>query len=154
MYLYRWTGVFLIVLATAAAAWMGALFEPGNWYEGLQKPAYTPPDFVFPLVWSVLYILMAVAASLVWMTSSSMRRLALSLYGCQLLANAAWSWMFFGQNQIGWALLDLLVLLALVLGCTIFFWRIRPLAGYLFVPYLVWAGFAGLLNLNIWIANG
>lgn len=155
MAISRWMGATLIVLATAAAAWTGARFEPGSWYQSLQKPFYTPPDFVFPLVWSLLYALMAVAAILIWLApAGSQRRWALTLYGGQLIANAAWSWLFFGLHQIGWALLDLIVLLALVSGCLVTFRQIKPLAATLLAPYLIWAGFAGVLNFHIWLING
>lgn len=147
-------GILAIVVATTATAVVGSVFEPGDWYRTLQKPAYTPPDLVFPIVWTILYALMATAATLVWLSPPSpWRRPALTLYGAQLIANALWSWLFFGLHHIDGALLDLLALLALLVLCVISFWRVRPVAGILMIPYLLWAGFAAILNHHIWLLN-
>lgn len=142
--------VFL-ALATCAAA-MGALFQPGAWYAGLRKPPLTPPDWLFGPVWSALYLAMAVAAWLVWRARGRVG-LALWLWGGQLAANAAWSALFFGLQRPGLGLLDIVLLWLLVLATTVAFFRARPLAGALLVPYLAWVGFAAYLNAALWHLN-
>lgn len=148
MDIHHFALVALISLAiTLGVATTGSLFRPDSWYAGLQKPRGTPPPWVFPVVWTLLYILMAFAAALVYVHPESPLRLAgLTLYGLQLLSNALWSWLFFGRHQILGALLDLVLLLVLVLGCAIVFALISPLAAWLLVPYVLWLGVALYLN--------
>jgi benzodiazapine receptor len=103
--------VFLALVA--AAALIGGQFQTGAWYEALRKPAWTPPDLVFPIVWSALYVMIAVAGWRVWRAPAGRTRtIALALWGGQLVLNAAWSWIFFGLHRPGWALLELIALLA------------------------------------------
>ncbi|MBE7563804.1 tryptophan-rich sensory protein [Acidithiobacillus sp. HP-6] len=140
--------VSLISLAiTLAVATTGSLFRPDAWYTRLQKPKGTPPPWVFPVVWTLLYIIMAFAAALIYVSPASLlRTVGLSLYGLQLLCNAAWSWLFFGRHQVLWALADLVLLLLLVLACFLVFMWITPLAAWLLVPYLLWLCVALYLN--------
>jgi len=146
--------LFGFFAATFAAAGTGALFSPGAWYEALNKPSWTPPNIVFPLVWTSLYILMALAAWNVWRRGGwRARALPLALFLIQLVFNAAWSWLFFGQHRIDLALLDLIVLWVLVAATAIAFWKASALSGALLVPYLAWASFAGALNYSIWRLN-
>ena len=146
----RWLGLVLWLVITFAAAAIGSLFEPGEWYAGLNKPAWTPPSAVFGPVWSILYVMMGVAAWLIWKERGfANARLALGLYFAQLTANAAWSWLFFGLRRPGYALLDIVVLWLLVAATLFAFWRIRRAAGWLLVPYLLWISFAAALNLAI-----
>jgi len=150
-----WWKLTVAAGATVTAASIGSRFRPGEWYQNLTKPPFTPPDFVFPLVWSALYALMAVAAWLVWtVPASRLRNVGLSLFFFQLGANAAWSWLFFGCHAIGWALLNLGLLLVVVGACVAVFARLKSLSAYLMVPYLLWTGFAGILNFWIWLFNG
>jgi tryptophan-rich sensory protein len=149
----RWVlGGFVLVCFAAGA--FAAAFSPGVWFELIAKPPWTPPLFLLGPVWAVLYTLMAVAGWLVWrQREHSLRWPALTLFGLQLVLNAAWSWAFFGRHEIGWALLDLLGLW-LVLGVTVaVFYRISHLAGSLMVPYLAWVSFALAVNLEIWRLN-
>lgn len=137
-----------------SAAALGGLFRPGEWYAGLQKPAWNPPSWVFGPVWTALYTMMAVAAWLVWRRGGfAVQRRALSLFLVQLLFNALWSPLFFGLKQPGLAFVDL-VLLWLALAATVLaFGKARPLAGALLVPYLAWVTFAGALNFSLWRLN-
>ena len=149
-----WLGLAAWLAVTFAAAAIGSQFLPGVWYENLSKPAWTPPDAVFGPVWTLLYLLMAIAAWLVWRDGRfAAARLPLSVYVAQLVANAAWSWVFFGLNRIGWALAVVVVLWALI-GVTLWlFWRRSRVAGVLLVPYLLWVSYAAALNLQIWRLN-
>lgn len=145
----------LVCLAlSAGAAVMGGLFPPGEWYASLRKPAWNPPNWIFGPVWTVLYIAMAVAAWLVWQRGGlSGQRKALSLFLTQLLFNALWSPLFFGLRNPALALVDILLLWLALLGTTVAFWKARPIAGALMVPYLAWVSFATALNLALWNLN-
>jgi tryptophan-rich sensory protein len=101
----------------------------------------------------VLYVLMAASAWLVSSADDSARRPALVLWWIQLVVNAAWTWLFFGWHSGVWAFVDIAALFALVLGLVVMFWRIRPLAGAMLVPYLLWVGFATALTVAVWRLN-
>lgn len=134
---------------------MGAQFTPGTWYAGLAKPAWTPPGWVFAPVWTMLYLLMAVAAWLVTLNGEwRQRRLPLALFILQLAVNAAWSWLFFGLQRPDWALLNILVLWGLVSVTVVLFLNTRRVAGILLLPYWGWLTLAAALNAAIWRLNG
>ena len=127
-----------------------------GWYDLQAHPAGTPPDWVFPLVWSALYVLMAVAAWLVWRHAGFARRAhyrALRLWGWQLFANALWTPVFFGLRQPGLALIVIVALFALVGATCRAFWRVDRIAAALLLPYLVWVGYAGWLTAGFWWLN-
>ena len=125
-----------------------------DFYGQLVQPAWAPPPAVFGPVWTVLYVLMAVAAWLVWRQGGFARaRTALTLYLVQLVVNALWSWLFFAWQMGGAALADLVLMWVLVGATVMAFWRIRPLAGALLVPYWAWVTFAGALNYATWQLN-
>jgi benzodiazapine receptor len=123
-----------------------------SWYPTLAKPGFTPPDRVFGPVWSVLYAMMALAAWLVWRRVGWSHR-ALGLFVAQLALNLAWSVLFFGLQRVGAALAEILLLLALIAATTFAFWRVDRRAGLLLAPYLLWVGYASLLNGAIWLMN-
>lgn len=122
-------------------------------YEQLVKPALTPPALVFPIVWTILYLLMGVGAALVWRSAHSLRGPALTVYAAQLLLNGLWSILFFGLQAHLPAFLLLVLLWLLIIAMVVLFRRIEPAAGYLQLPYLLWVTFAGYLNLGIWLLN-
>jgi tryptophan-rich sensory protein len=142
--------VFLVL--TFAAATLGAQFMPGPWYAALAKPAWTPPNWIFAPVWSVLYVLIAVAAWLVWRRRPTVT-LPLVLWLMQLGLNAAWSWLFFGLERAGLAAIDITLLLATIIATTVAFARVSRLAAALFTPYLLWVAYAAALNIAIWQLN-
>lgn len=136
----------------ALAAFFGARFEPGAWYVGLRKPPLTPPSPVFAPVWTVLYLAIAVAAWLVW--KAPRRSVSpLALWTGQLVLNAAWSFLFFGLQRPGLALVDLAALVVVAALTAASFLRVRPLAAALFAPYVAWVGFALYLNAGLWWLN-
>jgi len=143
-------GVFLALVALAAV--FGAQFEPGPWYEGLRKPPLNPPNWVFGPVWSALYLAIAVAAWLVWRARPGSAQ-PLALWGSQLVLNAAWSLLFFGLQLPSLALVEIVLLLAVLLATFVSFFRIRALAGMLFLPYVAWVSFATYLNAGLWYLN-
>ena len=141
--------------ACFCAAAGGVVFPPGPWYALLQKPSWTPPGWIFGPVWTALYVLMALAAWLVWSRAGfAGARVALGLFLLQLVLNAAWSWLFFGLHRPGLALADIVALWILLLATLVVFWRRRPLAGALLVPYLLWVSLASALNWELWRMNG
>jgi tryptophan-rich sensory protein len=143
------------VLIVAGASAFGALFMPGEWYAALTKPPLNPPNWVFGPVWTLLYIGIAVAGWLVWQQKDAHEgsRIALGLWGTQLALNALWSYLFFGLERADLALIDIVVLLVVIAATLRWFLKLRPTAGYLFVPYLAWVGFATYLNAGIWYLN-
>jgi translocator protein len=136
--------------ATAAAAFLGSRFNPsgdrGLWYESLDKPPFTPPNAVFPIVWTALYAAMAVSAFRVWKTGD---RRALPWWAAQLALNAAWSPIFFGAQSPKLALADLIALFVAIAGYTNEARKADRPAAWMMAPYLVWVAFAGALNAEI-----
>lgn len=124
-------------------------------YEGFVKPIFSPPGWVFPIVWTILYILMAIAAFRIWEQGKQDQdvKKALVLYGIQLFLNFLWSIVFFRFRLYGLAFVELLILLIFILLTTFEFFRIDKVAGYLMIPYIAWVSFAGVLNFAIWILN-
>ena len=139
---------------TAAAALFGSQFQAGPWYDEIAKPSWTPPSATFGIVWPILYVLMAVAAWMVWRTSGFRgATAALSLYVIQLIMNAAWPWLFFGEQLFGVAFGEIVVLWFAIIGTIILFWRHNKWAGMMLLPYIVWVTFASALNFTIWQLN-
>jgi len=142
------------LLLSFAAGWIGSRFTPGAWYAALAKPAWNPPAAVFAPVWSALYLLMGLAAWLVWRRAGfAGARLALVLFIVQLGLNALWSYLFFGLHRPGLAFWDVVALWAGILVVTVLFWRVDWRAGALMVPYVAWVGFASCLNFALWRLN-
>jgi len=136
------------------AALGGAAFPPDAWFAGLDKPTWQPPNYLFGPVWTTLYLMMGIAAGLVWQRGPSPKvRTALMVFVGQLLLNALWTPVFFGAHMLGAALV-LIVLLWLAIALTIVhFWRVRTLAAALLLPYLAWVSFATALNASLWMLN-
>ena len=148
-------GLVAALALTFSAAYVGSRFPPGEWYAALSKPPWNPPGWLFGPVWGILYLLMAIAAWLVWRKSGfAGAAIPLGLFVVQLVLNAAWSWIFFGRQQLGLALIEILVLWVAILGTIIAFWMVRPISGILLVPYLLWVTFAAVLNATLWRLNG
>ncbi|MBK5240870.1 TspO/MBR family protein [Clostridium sp.] len=145
-----------ILLAQGIGLLSGFLsMSPTNAYENFNKPSFSPPGWVFPVVWTVLFFLMAVSAYRIWMRGKSGVDVskALTLYGIQLFLNFLWSIIFFRYRLYALAFLELLVLLVFILLTTFEFYRIDKTVGYLMVPYIAWVSFAGVLNYTIWMLN-
>jgi tryptophan-rich sensory protein len=145
------------LLAVASAATFGGYFTASgvrDWYPTLAKPPWQPPAWIFGPVWTVLYLLIATAGFLAWRhTAFTARRMAMPLFAIQLLLNAAWSWIFFGLRQPGWAFAEILLLWTAILATTVTFFRLSRPAGALLIPYLLWVTFASALNFEIWRLN-
>lgn len=142
------------IFASFLAGIIGSLFEPGTWYDLLEKPSWTPPDIVFPIIWPLLYLLMGISAWLVWRKMGYARASqALNLFILQLVLNAGWSWLFFGMHMVGPAFAEIILLWIIILLVTHRFLNHDKLAGWLMVPYLLWVGFASVLNGAIFLMN-
>lgn len=142
------------LLLTFSASATSVFVATDGWYTTLAKPAWNPPGWVFGPVWTILYAMMAVAAWRVWLRGGwSGQRKALGLFLVQWALNALWTPLFFGLQQPGWALAEILVLLAAIMATLRDFWRIDRPAGLLLLPYAVWVTFASALNGAIWWMN-
>ena len=142
------------LVATFCAPALGAFSRPGAWYLALNKPSWNPPAWSFGPAWTLLYTLMAVAAFLVWKRGGfAAQRVPLALYGLQLGLNAAWTPIVFGAHALGLGLLTIGALWIAILLTLLIFRRIRPLAGALMLPYLLWVSFATALNFALWRMN-
>jgi translocator protein len=147
-------GVFLLLtLGTGALGSIATETGPGSWYSTLEQPAFSPPDWVFGPVWTTLYVLIGVAGWRVWRSADPGRGRALLLWGVQLVLNLAWSWIFFGAQAIVPALVEIVVLWVVIVLTMLAFFRIDRLAGWLFVPYLLWVTFAAALNAGYAVLN-
>lgn len=147
-------GWFIVSFAAAVVGAVASI-QAASFYGQLVQPSWAPPSSVFGPAWSVLYALMAIAAWLVWRAGERGRayRTALSLFVVQLALNALWSWLFFAWHQGAWAFADIVMLWTLIAATLIAFWRVRPLAGALLIPYLLWVSFALALNYSVWQLN-
>ena len=144
------------LVVTFAISWIGARasIQASTFYGQLVQPAWSPPAWLFGPVWTVLYALMAIAAWLVWRTGGfRAQRLSLSVFGLQLFLNALWSWLFFAWRMGGPAFAEVLLLWISIAATIALFWRVRPLAGALLIPYLLWVSFAAALNYALWQLN-
>jgi translocator protein len=145
---------WLMVSFAVSAVGAVASIQAKSFYNQLVQPNWAPPPEVFGPVWTVLYVLMAIAAWLIWRSGGfRANRYALTLFMLQLAFNALWSWLFFAWQLGAFALADVLVLWILIVLTQIAFWRVRPLAGALLIPYLLWVSFATALNYSLWQLN-
>ncbi len=141
----RWIALAgFLVLTVGGGLAIGLLAAPDAWYAGLAKPAFNPPGAVFGPVWTVLYVLIAVAGWQVWQHDRAGR--AMKLWWAQLALNFLWSPVFFGAHRVGLALLVILLLLAAILAFIAAAWRPQRAAAWLFLPYAAWVAFASVLN--------
>jgi tryptophan-rich sensory protein len=142
-----------IVLCFAAAS-LGALFMPGEWYASLRKPSWNPPNWIFGPVWTALYTMMGVAAWLVWKRGGfAEQRRPLGLFLLQLALNAAWTPLFFGMHALGPAFAEIVLLWVTIVATLAAFWPVSRTAACLLAPYLAWVSFAAALNFTLWRLN-
>ena len=150
-------GLILLIVTCFGAAGLGQIAtgpQIDTWYAALAKPAWTPPNWIFGPVWSLLYLCMAFAAWRVWQRHGWKRAtVPLSLFLIQLLLNVAWSWLFFYLQGPGIAFAEIVVLWVAIAATTAAFWHSSRAAGLLMFPYLVWVSFAVVLNFAIWRLN-
>jgi tryptophan-rich sensory protein len=137
-----------------ASSGTAAFVSIGGWYADLHKPVWNPPAWIFAPVWTLLYVMMAVAAWLVWREGGwKAQWRALGLFLLQWLLNTLWVPIFFGMHRVGLSFVEIVLLLMVVAVALMFFWRVSKIAGALLSPYLVWVSFASILNFTIWRLN-
>lgn len=147
------TGWLLLMLVVALLGAVASI-NAGDFYAQLSRPDWAPPADWFAPAWTTLYTLMAIAAWLVWREGGYRAApRALMLFLVQLIPNALWSWLFFTWQLGAMSLANILLLWGLIVATLVAFWRIRPLAALLLVPYLLWVSFAAALNLSVWRLN-
>jgi len=150
MALLAWLAICFIASGIGAIASIRA----ASFYAELIQPSWAPPAAVFGPVWTILYASMAVAAWLVWREGGvRANRSALTLFLVQLAVNALWSWLFFAWHLGGLALGNIALLWLLIVVTVVSFWRVRPVAGVILIPYLLWVSFAFALNFSVWQLN-
>lgn len=148
----------ITLLGAFAAGAIGSIFTFNaipTWYANLEKTVITPPNWVFGPAWTTLYILMAIAAFLVWREGSKKEKVkeAMQLYWIQLGLNATWSILFFSAHLLLTAYVEVLFLLAVIIMTTVWYYRVNKVAAYLMIPYILWVSFASVLNLLTYLAN-
>jgi tryptophan-rich sensory protein len=151
----RWfvlCGFIILCLAVGGLAGAVTSSAVAEWYPTLQKPSFNPPNWVFAPVWTLLYVMMAVAAWRVWLKGATATG-ALGWFYVQLALNFLWSFLFFGAHAIGVALIELVLLWITIAIAGLKFWQLDKTAGLLFVPYLTWVSFATYLNAGLWWLN-
>lgn len=142
------------LVVTSIAGQLATYPNLAPWYEGLEKPSFNPPNWVFAPVWTSLYALMAFSFwRVLRLPESDERRKALVLFGTLLVLNAAWSWMFFGANSPVLGLVNIVPQLAIIGWTIAVFSRIDPIASWCLVPLSAWVAFAAVLNFSIWRLN-
>jgi tryptophan-rich sensory protein len=137
----------IFLAATFGAGATGAMFPTGAWYRNLSKPAWTPPNWVFPVMWTSIYLLISFAGARVAGEPGS--AYAMAFWAAQIAFNALWTPIFFGLRRLWGALPVMAALWLSVLGATITHWQVDVWAGLAFLPYLVWVSIAGVLNLSV-----
>ncbi|MFA6314856.1 MAG: TspO/MBR family protein [Candidatus Paceibacterota bacterium] len=146
------------IIVSELAGIIGSVFTISaipTWYATLTRPALNPPSWLFGPVWTTLYLLMGIAAFLVWNKGLDRKdvRKALAVFGLQLVLNAAWSIIFFGLHSPLWAFVDIAFMWFTIIWTMFLFYKISKPAMWLLLPYILWVSFAGYLNFMIWILN-
>ncbi|MFP4115818.1 MAG: TspO/MBR family protein [Candidatus Aenigmatarchaeota archaeon] len=150
--------IIVAILIPLMTGFVGSVFTAdavSGWYPTLQKPAFTPPNWVFGPAWTALYILMGISLYLVWREGFERRevKVGIGIFAVQLFLNALWSFLFFGLRSPLLGLVEIIPLWIAILATVIYFYRISKKASYLLIPYLAWTSFAALLNYSIFILN-
>jgi tryptophan-rich sensory protein len=148
-----WISLIVFFVLVGAAGVFGGQWGANEWYERLQKPVFTPPNWLFPIAWTVLYAMIAIAGWRVWDAAHPQRESALGFWGLQLLLNAGWSYLFFGRRDLSAGLAGIAALWLSIAGFIAFAYPADETAALLFIPYLIWVSFAGFLNFTIWRMN-
>ena len=152
----KWTNALLWIVGTELVGALSAILAGGNFsafYQSLNRPPLSPPGWLFPVAWAILYALMGFSAYLIDKSDSFKRKGALLLYGAQLFVNFLWSPVFFGLKSLGGATVVVLLMLVLICAMLVRFWGIRRLAVYLNLPYLAWTLYACYLTIGVLVLN-
>jgi tryptophan-rich sensory protein len=148
--------IVALILPLSIGAFAGMFTSKAipEWYATLNRPSFNPPNWLFGPVWTTLYLLMGISLYMIWkQEKSKVRNLAMLVFLIQLALNFAWSFIFFYFNKIGFAFAEIIILWVSIVLMIILFYRIKPLAAYINIPYLVWVSFASMLNLSYYLLN-
>ncbi|MDP1835299.1 MAG: TspO/MBR family protein [Chlamydiales bacterium] len=152
----KWTSLALCLIVCVGGGWVTGLVTEDSvttWYPTLVKPSWTPPNYLFPIAWTILYTLMAIALWKVIIAPTRNKQTAYSLFGLQLVLNFIWSFLFFYLESPGLGLIDIILMWIAIVATMAAFWRHSQVATYLLLPYLAWVSYAFSLNLFIWMHN-
>ena len=155
----KYLRIIYVVAICLAVGYLSSIVTQSSietWYPTLKKPIFNPPNWVFPIAWTLLYIMMGVAGGLVWNQLENNKELVkkgLLFFTVQLLLNALWSYLFFGLHNILLALIEIILLLLIIIETYLIFKKIDKTAGKLFIPYILWVSFATILTVSIYILN-
>jgi benzodiazapine receptor len=150
-YLPCLVGIILCLSIAGVSGWVTAS-SIDSWYQHLQQPGFTPPNWLFGPVWTVLYIMIGIAGGVLWQ-QRHLNRYALIMFIIQLILNFSWSFIFFGAKQIGWAAIDIILLWLSILAILRLTYSSSKMSFWLLAPYFLWVSFAAVLNLNLWVLN-
>ena len=145
--------LIIAIFIPLAVGILSSLLSGSMAYSAFNKPSFSPPSYLFPIVWTVLYILMGISSYIIYSSNSPDKRKALTTYAIQLFFNFFWSILFFGLSQYLLAFVWLILLIILIIVMIYQFYQIQPVAAYLQIPYLLWCLFAAYLNFTIYMLN-
>ena len=148
--------IISIILPLAVGSFAGIFTSKAVplWYATLKQPSFNPPNWVFGPVWTTLYLIMGFSLFLIWkQEKSELRNLAILAFFFQLTLNFAWSFIFFYYNKIGFALVEIVLLWLSIIIMLVLFYKIKPAAAYINIPYILWVSFASILNLSYYLLN-
>lgn len=154
----NWPKLFGSLVLTYSASWLGSYFtrpQIATWYSGLKKTAITPPSWVFAPVWTILFLMMALAFYLIWNENNKRgsRKKARLIFYIQLAFNILWTLVFFNLHRVGLAIICIVILIVVITYCLTIFYKLNKTAGWLMLPYLIWTCYAALINISIFFAN-
>lgn len=147
------SNLIISILIPLAVGTLSSLFSGNMSYSAFNKPSFSPPGYLFPIVWTILYVLMGISSYMIYSSNDEGKRKALTTYTIQLIFNFFWSILFFGFSQYLFAFIWLIALIILIVIMIYQFYEILPLAAYLQIPYLLWCLFAAYLNYTIYTLN-
>lgn len=152
----KWLGLVAWIVVAFVPSATAVFVGTGPWYDSLERPAWTPPSWVFGPVWTLLYLLMGIAAWRVWAKhgfSHRRERLPLVLFLVHLIFNAAWTWLFFGLHMLTAAAVEIVILWVMIVVLVVLFWKRDRIAGALLLPYLLWVTYAVTLSVGFAVMN-
>ena len=150
----KWKNLIISILIPNVLGFLGSLIgNVQNGFEGITKPSFTPPALVFPIAWTILYILMGVSTYIIYESNSKEKTKSLVIYGIQLILNASWTFFFFNLNWFFFSFILVIIILILVIIMIYKFYNINKTAAYLQLPYVLWLIFAAILSYNVYLLN-
>ena len=150
----KWKNLIISILIPNVLGFLGSLIgNVQNGFEGITKPSFTPPALVFPIAWTILYILMGVSTYIIYESNSKEKSKSLIIYGIQLILNASWTFFFFNLNWFFFSFILVIIILILVIIMIYKFYNINKTAAYLQLPYVLWLIFAAILSYNVYLLN-